>query len=352
MKPRQGYEDDIKGLTRISVKAVPDEGYVFIGWNDGGTDNPRIIEKLNIRNNKLTANFEWQQTPPVEQETNEEPDVVAKNTMVYNNETIKLADNINPNCFCWKSDATGEMIKTANPSKMTLKQINGELLDIPWSDANKITSRNVTYWDKNVETLNDNFLWFCKNLKEINLDFLSKIKKIGHNFLCYCESLKQIDLSKLTLLESIGDNFLYGEQSLNNLTISGFTSLKTIGESFLAKCHNVYKLDLGSLFKVETIGNNFLWEAHLSTIDMSKMSSLKYIGDSFLRDCSRLDKLYLPIPKGTDSVPELKSLGDGPKWNYVTIYCGSWLDKYQKADVWSTRASQMVDGTKQKQESN
>jgi hypothetical protein len=160
---------------------------------------------------------------------------------------------------------------------------------------------NLKYIDSSpsqVETIGDDFVGNCFDLREIDLAILSQVKTIGHSFLLECTSLTELRLAPLTNVQTIGHSFLYGCAGLTELNLSSLSEVKAIGHNFLARCSELRKI-YSSPSQVETINNHFVYDCYnLREIDLALLSQTKTIGDVFLYRCASLTELNLaPLAK-------------------------------------------------------
>lgn len=166
--------------------------------------------------------------------------------------------------------------------------------------ANKSNSI-IEYYDSNIKTIGNNFLYKSRNLKKIELpnvesigDYflffnscletlsLPNVKEVGFGFLASNESLLSIDMQNL---EHIG-NFAFAYVS--TLGTLDLPNLKTVGNDFM----RYGKLTTVNLPKVHSVGNDFLvYDYCLKNVNMPK---IKNVGEHFLEALSTEAQLNVP----------------------------------------------------------
>ena len=154
----------------------------------------------------------------------------------------------------------------------------------------------VTYENKNITQIGDNFLCYNHKLSDIQLD---NVTTIGNNFLQDNKELTELAFPNLKVVE---DNFLKRNGKLNKIDVP---SLEKIGDFFLGDNEGLTEINFPSL---EEVGNRFLYlNENLCNIEMSK---LKKVGYSFLYGNRRLTKVVFPNLKsvGNDFLSNNKNL--------------------------------------------
>ena len=167
----------------------------------------------------------------------------------------------------------------------------------------------------NLETVNDGFLYFHQFTTGIEFNGKTKVKTIGNGFLrsSFNRGVSPFKLFDLSLVESIGNEFLGG-------------------------CVKLASIDLSALSKCKTIGSYFLFSTIITSLDLRNLTSLESIGTNFLHNCSNLSEMWLP----QRTPPTLVKWGDG-LYGISKIHCGSYLNQYKSASVWSNYSSLMVE---------
>ncbi len=143
-----------------------------------------------------------------------------------------------------------------------------------------------------INTIKNNFLSKCENLKSIDLTPLGSVTTIGNEFISRCKNLESINL-QLESVTKIGSMFLYGCESIKSINLKSLKQLTSIGEYFLSSCNVLTTIDLSSLNHLTSIGKSFLSSCNgLSSIDLSPLNQVKEIKSSFLSNCSNLENVY------------------------------------------------------------
>ena len=155
--------------------------------------------------------------------------------------------------------------------------INNKNIEIEIDKVNRI----ISYSNKDIITINDNFLDYNESLVRINLP---EVKEIGNCFLSSNEVLTSINLPKV---QKIGYEFLYLNKSLKSINLP---KVQKIGNCFLS--FNEFLIYV-NLPEVKEIGNSFLHsDKALTYINLPKV---KQIGYSFLWNNKSL--IYVNMPK-------------------------------------------------------
>ncbi len=106
----------VEYLDNVTITAIPNYGYHFAAWNDGNTDNPRII--VATRDSVFTASFGYNQyTITLNADTNIHGSVVGSGSYNYMSEqTITATANYGYHFTAWSDGNTN------NPRTITLTQ--------------------------------------------------------------------------------------------------------------------------------------------------------------------------------------------------------------------------------------
>ena len=246
------------------------------------------------------------------------------------NKTIKLYDERISDSFisCLKNINKIE-VKTEKASKnkiIYLYSNNNKIQIIKINDKNQL----VYYKNDYVYKIEDNFLYYNKTLKEIEIPNIVKIRnsflwnnneiinlnfpklmKIGNDFLWWNQKIESIEIP---LLEQVGQCFLHNARTLSKLNLP---NLKIVGDYFLDTNLNLKELNLPSLIQVS---NHFLDKnCKISKLDLPNLiyvdnffmhennsvkelnlPKLEYVGIHFLSNNYNSVKLFLPQLKKTD----------------------------------------------------
>ena len=166
-----------------------------------------------------------------------------------------------------------------------------------------------------------NFIFLAKipNLTHLNLDIsyfepeidtspLVKVESIGDNFMLGCYNLKNLDLSNLTSLTSLGNNFMEGCSSLTSISLP--LTLTSLSSGFINKCDSLTSINLSNLTNLTSLENNFMLGCStLTSIRLPK--NLKTLGSEFMKGCTSLTSISLPpnlITLGNNFMFECSSL--------------------------------------------
>lgn len=131
----------------------------------------------------------------------------------------------------------------------------------------------------NVKTIEDNFLYNNKELKEINLN----CEQIGSNFLHENKILETLILPNTQLIRN---SFLVNNQSLKEINVK---NLQVIGDNFMFFNNSTKQLSMPKLSK---IGRFFLFNNN--SIQDLDLPQIKLIDDTFLFKNTTLKNLYTP----------------------------------------------------------
>ena len=220
------------------------------------------------------------------------------NNITYNNQTIDLANNIDPNMFCVKYDTE------TKKNYISLVKYDGETLSIFEDDFDKISQIYIKSCDRSVKNIGNNFL---AEIPLIDVDFsgLENIEKIGDNFLADINTLKCLDLSNLKNLKTIGANFLYQNKSLEEIKFCDQGYVSSVADNFMFYCTELKSINLSFLNGVESIGNNFLMNAtSIETINLDPLYNLTEIKDQFLCGASNISTIDVK------ALTKVKSIGN------------------------------------------
>lgn len=176
--------------------------------------------------------------------------------------------------------------------------------NLPW-----LTKINLIFMDREIESIDANFIKPLKNIKVIESSFLSDYHKLKYldlsplrnlnsfpdNTLRGSRNLIYLNLSGLSFINSLPNDFLCDCKKIVELNLSGMKKLKSLPNNFLYDCKNLIKLDLYGLTNLETIGNKFLYKCvNLTELDLSSLTNLKSVGKYFLYKCDKLESIILP----------------------------------------------------------
>ena len=189
-----------------------------------------------------------------------------------------------------------------------IKENDTKKIEVLTDNDNEVTiridkyNRIISYENKKINLINDNFLY--KNDTLTNLD-LPNLEEVGNNFLYNNTIISEIYLPNLVVvgndffrwnlsalkvdlpkLERCGDDFFYDNSSMIYLSLP---KLKEAGNSFMLNNIKLEYLDVNNLINV---GDYFL--TNNVNLEILKADNLKYTGDHFLEINKQLKILSLP----------------------------------------------------------
>ena len=171
-------------------------------------------------------------------------EIKSANGMVFDGKVYEIADNVDLNAFCWVPTFFSE-----TEYFMSIPLKNGKYFNITMDNRFDLTKLKITSINKDIDYINNDFLSYLPNLKELTISDYSHITEIGDRFLV-ANTLETVDISTFTNMELIGDDFLAMSYNLEGPDIidpvNGYTELSTIGMHFLAGCPNLTVADLTS----------------------------------------------------------------------------------------------------------
>ena len=190
--------------------------------------------------------------------------------------------------------------------KIDIKKLadDKKVLVITKNDGNSFSvvvdkcNRIIGYDNETITSIDNNFLYSNKYLKEINIP---NVKKVGNNFL---RVVSFLDILNSPSLKLVGDDFLYG--LIQNIKSMNIQNLEEVGDFFMANLQGFKNFKAPKLKK---IGNNFFnFNEGLDRLDLPSVES---VGDCFL-NYNRCLKEF--------NAPNLKSIGDNflPEDNVIT----------------------------------
>ena len=212
-------ELDCQTLT-ATITAIPNDGYHFIRWSDGNTDNPRTLTITS--DTELFAEFEKNPIDPTWQ-------------ILY---TSTDGNIVTPNA----TDVFG-----ANIVSNTYKDGQG-----------------VISFDGPVTSIGDYAFWHCSSLAFVTIP--NSVTSIGDYAFNGCASLNTINMGNG--VTSIGNNAFGRCSSLISLTIPN--SVMSVGESAFDEC--------SSLISV-TIGSNVMSIGYGAFFGCTNLSKTNFTGD-------------------------------------------------------------------------
>ncbi len=221
----------------VVVEVTANDGYVFEGWSDGSTDNPRTITMHSDVTLSATCVVK-----AVEKEYIQFEDPAV--------ETVLMANNVS-------SDGIGITMEDA--AKVTSIGT--------WFKGNtEITSFGEFVYFKNCTTLATSAFQNCTSLRSIDL---SNMETIGNYAFWGCSALETISAKKANLIGSYSfmrctnlkmvdaspnevDSFAF--DGCQNLEFIGFENLTIIGKNAFYNCRSLKSVELNA--SVSSIGNS------------------------------------------------------------------------------------------------
>ncbi len=292
----------------FQVKAVEHEGFRFVRWSDGNTDNPRSI--VLTQDTTFTAEFEKNEYTITTESANDEWGTAAGGKIALYLDEIEISATPNYGYhFTQWSDGN-----TDNPRSIVLTQDTTFTAEFTISRTGTCGDNNQLTWTFDPET---------KKL------VISGNGTLNSNYTFGLEAPTQTD--SLIIAEgvtSIGNYAFYNCSSLTSVTIPN--SVTSIGESAFRNGNQLQKITLGS--GIETIGNSaFANCPYLITI-YAQMEFPPIIDASVFADCGDLsgidcyvDDASLAFYKKTAVWKEfnLKNSSTAPTTQY-TVYFVDW----------------------------
>ena len=147
---------------------------------------------------------------------------------------------------------------------------------------------------RSVEVLPKFFLWECSGLEEVDLSPLVNVREVEDYFMSGCTSMKSIDLTPLRAVEVLPSHFLYGCNSLEEVDLSPLVNLREVGDFCLSGCTSMKSIDLTPLRAVDVLSRGFLCECHsLEEVDLSPLIQLTNVSEECLQNCRNLKTIRL-----------------------------------------------------------
>jgi len=141
-------------------------------------------------------------------------------------------------------------------------------------------NRIISYYNKNIENIEDNFLMRNKTLEEIDIQ---NVEFIGNNFLFTNRILSKINLPKVKKIEN---TFLSANVSIYTIN---FPNLVEVKDEFLVSNKKIDNINLPNL---TSVGNYFLY--HNKNLKTINMPNLVRTLSGFLRENEIIEEINLP----------------------------------------------------------
>ena len=321
--------------TTIEISAKPKNGYEFVRWSDGNTDNPRILTVT--KDISLTAEFTSQYTITLNcnqlQGSVSGGGTYKKGTIIKISATPKYGYK-----FVRWSDGN-----TANPRTLTVTKnltLTAEFAEI---DDNEVIDSGtcgenltwtLTYYGvliiSGTGDMEDYYIdepspWNNKknNIEKLIVEY--GVTSIGRRAFYYCSSLTSVDIGNS--VTSIGEEAFRGCSSLTSVAIGN--SVTSIGDWAFSYCSSLTSVDIPH--SVTSIGDDaFRSCSSLTSVDIG--NSVTSIGGWAFSGCTSLTTVICEAI----NVP---ALGSGAFPDYASeqrkLYVpAESLDDYKAADQW------------------
>ena len=320
--------------TTIEISAKPKNGYEFVRWSDGNTDNPRILTVT--KDISLTAEFTSQYTITLNcnqlQGSVSGGGTYKKGTIIKISATPKYGYK-----FVRWSDGN-----TANPRTLTVTKnltLTAEFAEI---DDNEVIDSGtcgenltwtLTYYGVLIisgtgdmeDYIDGPSPWNNKknNIEKLIVEY--GVTSIGYGAFSYCSSLTSVDIGNS--VTSIGEEAFRGCSSLTSVAIGN--SVTSIGDWAFSYCSSLTSVDIPH--SVTSIGDDaFRSCSSLTSVDIG--NSVTSIGGWAFSGCTSLTTVICEAI----NVP---ALGSGAFPDYASeqrkLYVpAESLDDYKAADQW------------------
>jgi len=127
---------------------------------------------------------------------------------------------------------------------------------------------------RNVQYIDDFFLFSCARLARCSLHGLTNHTRIKAAFLASCPELQDLHALGLSSLESIDGAFCRHCLKIKELHLHGFKMVESIGPNFMLGCLALMDVDPTPLTRVKQVGADFLKGAKLSPVNRLKVAQL------------------------------------------------------------------------------
>lgn len=178
-----------------------------------------------------------------------------------------------------------KIINNTDYKEVIITPIKGFSIYIKLDKQNKI----IEYINPNVRIIEDNFLYFNKDLNKMEL---LNVEEIKNYFLHYNTSLIELDMPKLI---KVYNNFLTNNFNLRKINMP---NLEEVGYNFLSdfpiSLNIKYSKNLKLIYfpKLRKVDNNFM--LNYCFIKEAYLPSLEMVKDNFLSSNNSLTELNLP----------------------------------------------------------
>ena len=198
-----------------------------------------------------------------------------------------------------------------------------------YKDIDKIYVKNDN--DKKIVTIvtkdgEESKIIISKDLNQIIEYENNNIKELEYGFMYYCVDLKNINLPNLEVI----DNFCFTEsRSIENLY---FPKVREIGSCCFKHTYDMKKIDMPNLISVDN--HSFSYCNHLEEVILPNLEKISY---ECFGCCDFLEKLYLPKLKkmGTSTFKNIKLLQELylPELAEMSSFCFSNCDSLEIIEI-------------------
>jgi hypothetical protein len=309
-----------------TIQALPREGCVFAAWNDGNTDNPRVVTVT--EDVTYTATFEAMQTYQLAVNYDSKQGHVAGVGEYYPGEEATLtATPLGGYRFSKWGDGN-----TDNPRTIVMdKDITLEAIFI----IGDYCGDNILYTVKN-DTLALNGSGDMWNLSEfgwkiyadevMTLQLSNGITSLGTN--AFMDLMFVSEVTIPATVKTIHKRAFENCRSLTNVNFAAYSQLKTIDHWAFYECINLQSINIPE--GVTTIGNGaFYGCAYLDSLTLP--STLESIADNGFALCAKLKQMR--VNAAEPPVVDRKTFEDVDRSIPVYVPYGTG-NKYRSTEIW------------------
>ena len=309
-----------------TIQALPREGCVFAAWNDGNTDNPRVVTVT--EDVTYTATFEAMQTYQLAVNYDSKQGYVSGVGEYYPGEEATLtATPLGGYRFSKWGDGN-----TDNPRTIVMdKDITLEAIFI----IGDYCGDNILYTVKN-DTLVLNGSGDMWNLSEfgwkiyadevMTLQLSNGITSLGTN--AFMDLMFVSEVTIPATVKTIHKRAFENCRSLTNVNFAAYSQLKTIDHWAFYECINLQSINIPE--GVTTIGNGaFYGCAYLDSLTLP--STLESIADNGFALCAKLKQMR--VNAAEPPVVDRKTFEDVDRSIPVYVPYGTG-NKYRSTEIW------------------
>ncbi len=331
-------------LEEVTITAIPNNGYEFVQWNDGNTDNPRTVvltqdttftalfepvvsgtcgennaltwyydrEKAELSitgKGKLNSNFAY----GIEAPENAICLVVGEDVTIVSSEAFKEFSKLQT--VTWNA-TNCEIAGTPFQNTITT-MIFGEKVDkVPSYICNKLSNLNSVTIPNSVINIGSNAFSGCTGLTKITIP--TSVNAIGNNAFMGCDNITSVvwnakNCNRYKFGAQV-ESFVFGNEveiipagicsGMNKLpTMTIPNSVTSIGDQAFSRCSGLTSMKIGN--SVTSIGY-YAFEGCSGLTSMTIPNSVTSIGDWAFDGCSGLTSIT--IPKSVTSIGDVPFL--------------------------------------------